>query len=516
MNHSALHGTLVQLHYHNRPGGVTRVMKDYARSFAPVGSQNKAVVVCHDCGEPFPGASVVDWALLDYHFFQSAKSLRDVTRQIVQMLHREIDILEPPVYIVGHNMTLGKNCAVSFAFSRFAQDHAQNKAMTFVALVHDCPEEGRIRLLKEIKTVKRLSTESWGRGLLPAVENVRIWTPSQRLWRAFRESGTPARLVPNAVGWGVEGDGVSQEGLRSGILRVAGRNGRGGRKKIVFYPVRMVGRKNPLEAVFLASVLWDAVLVFGSDGNSPRDRKITRLIKTVAFRNMLPIVFDPEMSLGSPVVFEDLFTATDLCLSTAVLEGFGFGLYEPLLRGVPLVGRLPVGFEYSDLPDWHLYYNELRVPVAWVSIDRLEKKYKTMTDKLRSLVGAPVPCGGFADLHVRDGRVDFGALDFQSQVRIIERVRHRKGLAGLVSARTKTEELVVSSLFDKAQSARTEVVCAAQKIRKDLGPDQFCHRFRSELVKGEKQPFFAKVPTSGFAQCILKPGYFRFQLDGTL
>jgi hypothetical protein len=46
--------------------------------------------------------------------------------------------------------------------------------------------------------------------------------------------------------------------------------------------------------------------------------------------------------IGNPVPL--LYAASDLALSTSLAEGFGYGLYEPLLYGKAVIARRPRAF----------------------------------------------------------------------------------------------------------------------------------------------------------------------------
>ena len=119
-------GSLVQIHYHNRIGGVTTVMAAYARAFAVnVGSGAAKRVVCHDCGSGVleeAGCRVTSIADCDYRLFRSRNAFEKVRTRLRCALEGVLadSSLRRPIRFVGHNLNLGKNCALSAAFADIA------------------------------------------------------------------------------------------------------------------------------------------------------------------------------------------------------------------------------------------------------------------------------------------------------------------------------------------------------------------------------------------------------------
>lgn len=121
-------------------------------------------------------------------------------------------------------------------------------------------------------------------------------------------------------------------------------------EKIIAYPVRIDQRKNVEEALFLTKILNEfygenyrlvVTATRDKDYKKPKDNVYQRRIEKFAKD------FDIPCSLGQAYEYIDgknfnignLYHISDLALSTAVKEGFGYAYVEPWVSGTPLIGR---------------------------------------------------------------------------------------------------------------------------------------------------------------------------------
>lgn len=106
--------TLLQIHYHDRPCGVTQVMRWYARAFKENqrGRPSISRMLCaHDGREhfpEFPPDSVISMQNVDYHEFMDVKTYQREADRIERRLFEEVtsSSLPGPIAVVAHNLFL--------------------------------------------------------------------------------------------------------------------------------------------------------------------------------------------------------------------------------------------------------------------------------------------------------------------------------------------------------------------------------------------------------------------------
>ena len=146
--------SLVQVHYHDRLAGVNKVIGLYAKAFRNLGNgrASKNLVVCAQCkaGTDFRPAKVKDTPFCDYQTFASKSHFDRIKASLVESLDNVLKArnLKRPVCVIGHNLSIGKNCGLSAAFAEIARRYAGEKDdIRFYSVIHDFAEEGRLTCL---------------------------------------------------------------------------------------------------------------------------------------------------------------------------------------------------------------------------------------------------------------------------------------------------------------------------------------------------------------------------------
>ncbi len=449
--------SLVQIHYHCRPGGVTAVMAAYAQAFgAVVGRSAPCVLACSPKGAaavpagtvlaPVPGA--------EYHEFRSASSLRAASSRLQQRLRHLLlsGSLPAPVCVIAHNLNLARNVALADAFGVLSRQLGGER-FRFFMVVHDRAEEGRERQLRHIHSLARMRVPVW-RMLYPRVHYV---SPSRPAYAALHRAGASAALLPNPVSGpaGPPPAAAARAAFRAACAVVARRRGVpfDSRRPLVFYPSRMLRRKNPVEACIVACLVMGGTLLTGRDGTSAEDRTLCRRLRRICVRLGIPALFDIEevQSMvpalrGKP--FMSVCGVVDVCLSTAVLEGFGYALYEPWLYGAAVVGRRPAGFgAFGGASVGHLY-EMMRVPGEWVD-------------------GEPRPS------------VDFGTIPVSAQLGVLERLMRDPN----ERARLRFGTARSARRVPVTQVAARDVAANRRRISSALGPERFRAQFAAQFLR---------------------------------
>jgi len=491
--------TLIQLHYHNRPGGVTTVMRQYARAFARIHAKTGACIVtaCHASGAGESGVRLVDIPAMEYREFVSRRAFVNARDTGLHALHRVLDEADGggPVWVLGHNLTLGKNCAVSAAFAELAREcEASRRNLRFISVVHDLAEEGRAAQLAQIRRLERLGVPIW-RSLYPQTRNLRYWVLNPRNLRLLRAAGLATELLPNPVEVRPGRSPLSKaqrQHVRDALCQLAGCDGIVFRsnRPILLYAARLIQRKNIVEAL-LAAVLLDVNLVLGSPGPSPADvrwhRRLLRLCRELA----IPVVFDgarigPAMGTGgdAPAAFRLLYRCADACISTSLAEGFGYALFEPWLYGKPLVGRIPAGFGGRGWPLPLGAYRRLPVPAEWLDLDALTHAYSVEVRRCFGKTGTPRRWA--SELVVRGG-VDFGALDVGLQMQVLRRVCALACTCGPVAPADVGALNRLRRAFDRGRHCPDAVAANRRLVEREFGVRAFDGRLAARLTSAARR-----------------------------
>ncbi len=442
--------SFVQIHYHDRPGGVTTVMRLYAQAFRRIAGAGTArsVAVCAGSGGRLGGAvRVVAEPACDYAEFRSKRAFLSVREQLIDRLQSVVDdpALARPVCVVGHNLSLGKNLALTSAFAALARGRGGGDDIRFFSVVHDFAEEGRCDMMRNIRRAA-----SWGwairRDMYPSEYGVRFVAFNRRNHRLLRAAKAAAFFLPNPV---EEASPIrlsrrQRAGIEAGLSALARSDGTCfyPQRATVFYPVRVVSRKNVAEAIILCCVLSRANLIIGPCGTSRGDKALFETLRSLCRQHGLGVVFDVERLAsklpgsmgGTSGVVPLLYAYCDCAVSTSVAEGFGYALYEPWLHGKAVFGRRPLGLTVPDTMDMDHLYEGFWVSEKLVSVSRLARQYRHGMRVCfgRAAVGSSLKAfeKRLRREFVRNGCLDFGVLDLAQQLSILQRVACDAGVRG--------------------------------------------------------------------------------------
>ena len=194
---------------------------------------------------------------------------------------------------------------------------------------------------------------------------------------------------------------------------------------LVLYPIRAIRRKNIGEAILL-SLFFERgeKLAITLPPNSPVDFPAYEGWKQLVAQRNLNIEFEA----GLHARFPELVHASQLLITTSIMEGFGFAYLEPWLAGKLLWGRkLPeicVDFEKNGVQLPHLY-TALDIPLAWIDKDNFRTEWMDRVRSVSDHFNTPVSRVGletaFGQITAAD-RIDFGLLNECYQKQVIGRI----------------------------------------------------------------------------------------------
>lgn len=384
------------VHYHARPGGVTRVVE---RAVESLGNRAHCLFFT---GEAARGETPLQ------------KKIREVpnlgyaagpTTRPLDLLNRARGAFggEPDVWHI-HNHSLGKNPSLTQEVISLAM-----AGQKILLQIHDFAEDGRP---DNYSNLGKLKTR-----LYPVAPHIHYAVLNRRDFAFLHNAGIPEtnlHLLPNAV-----------SPLSTTKLETRNVNPE---TPLFVYPCRAIRRKNIGELLLWSARMPDAKFAVTLAPKNPEVKPVYDA--WVAFAESLEL--NVEFDAGATRSFEAMVAEADALITTSIAEGFGLAFLEPWLADKPLVGRnLPEitadfaehGLDLSNL------YNRLPVPLVsnhWKIDDEFFQCLEKTLRASRAAYGrdwSPALFEAAQAALVQNGCVDFGILNEEMQRTIIRAVR---------------------------------------------------------------------------------------------
>ncbi|MDZ8117677.1 hypothetical protein [Pontiella agarivorans] len=381
------------IHYHLRPGGVTRVIERAVESLndridffcisGEATSEDAQLFPISGTFQPLEYSNAADFPTPE----KSVKELRQLARN-----HFGRD---PDIWHI-HNHALGKNGFMPQLVWTLA-----GAGCRLLLQPHDFAEDGRAANYK-------LLTEALGENLnqilYPDAEHI-VYAPINFRDKSFLENIglSNVRELPNSV--------TAHEASPLGKTT-----------RTIVYPARAIRRKN-LGEFLLWSLLAPEGYLFQSTLAPQNPKWQVYYDEWVKFAEELnlPVEFDA----GRKHDFSELVHNADALMTTSIQEGFGLAFLEPWLEGKNLIGRrlpeITTDFETEGLNLSGLY-ESLPVPLAWAGETTF---FQTLEKAMREMYTAyskpwnPAILAEAESALVKNGTVDFGILDEALQRNVI-------------------------------------------------------------------------------------------------
>ncbi len=437
---------IVVIHYHFFPGGVTSAIRESLLALKSSGNLNDKELVLL-CGHKRGTRKLID--VLDETGIQTGLNIhpelfyRQQKWQGKDEFENEAEELANLLLSYGknrtifwvHNPTLGKNPALTRALV-IASKRSEEDSLPYYFLyhIHDFPECGRPNNLKFLLHCY----QGGGVGnLYPDTANVSFVCINSGDKELLSECGVPREKVfflPNAIHVNSrKGTETDTKTIVTSLRAYAEREG------YVFdpfrpwwlMPVRLIRRKNALEAFFIRIFDPEVQVLITLDANSDPEYPYANAVKNVLKKESAPgmVGFGAQL-VGKVFSLDDIIYCSKAIVTTSLMEGFGFSFLEGPIRGKPVVGRnLPhvtkdfgsLGLPLDDL------YDSIVVPVG----NKTRKALKTRFRKFARDYGQMVGIGeGSIDKYMdavdkiyENEAVDFGFLDLTTQLTLFSKLK---------------------------------------------------------------------------------------------
>lgn len=479
------------VHYHLRPGGVTRIIQ---HSLDALEDRVQAVVLVapdqHNQVVESPNAIT---AYLPSLAYETAAQSFDPDRLYNSLIHEANTALGgmPDVWHI-HNHSLGKNAALSMVTHRLARE-----GHPLLLHIHDYAEDRRpTNYLFLSDRFRAYGMEDVASVLYPVADHVHYGVLNGRDGRFMQAAGIPVTQLHTLA---------NPVSLKAGSPPEANQDHR-----LFLYPTRAIRRKNMGE--FL---LWSALAepgdVFATTlaPLNPEARPVYEAWKEFADRLTLPVEFEKGQRWQGP--FIELLQSSYRLVTTSVAEGFGLAFLEPWLAGKSVVGRripeittdfLQQGIDLSGL------YDELYVPLAWIDLNRLREQigfaYRDAMQAFQRECSDEDIQSAFDSVCVKD-TIAFSALDETEQMRVIEHLAASPDARSEISPR----QLVVQhDVHDVIESNRKTVM--AQYNISNYG-DHLSTVYQT--IMASKPGALATIEPNALLNQFLDPARFRLLLS---
>ncbi len=427
------------VHYHLRPGGVTRVI---AHSVAALGRLGVRTAVLADSPPDDDRTPIANVQAVEGLNYESAGVQPVALAARLEAAARRALGGVPDVWHF-HNHALGKNPALTLAVHRLAA-----RGHRLLLHLYDFAEDGRPADYQALlRHAAGGDAARLGRLLYPRGPRIHYAVQNSRDLGFLRKAGAdPARshLLPNAVC--LEDASPAETGPAHG-------------GRVFLYPTRAIRRKNVGEFLLWACLARPGDRFIATLApTSPSDRRPYERWKAVAARLRWPVEFERGLQSAAPL--SALMRAATAVLTTSVSEGFGLAFLEPSLLGVPLVGRdlpeLTGDFAGNGvrLPG---LYRRLLVPLDWPGRTAFRRALRNGLTTARRAYGKTTSPDDLerAFRAATDGdRVDFGRLHEPLQEKVLLRLSRTGGADGLL----EPADLTTTGWTPRRLSANRRVV----------------------------------------------------------
>lgn len=259
--------------------------------------------------------------------------------------------------VIIENPTIGVHPAATYAYYMFAKRNDELDRKTKVIFrIHDFAEDRRGNFIDLLKFTGYESLPYWHQIIFPKRENLGFVVINSKDIEKIKGHGIIEEskffYLPNSVDDDlIEKDARTSKKLRQLLIRKYRQ-----KKDIrfIYYPVRVVPRKNIEEAMFLTSLMdyyrsEDYCLLVSLEEHTAEGKRYAKMLKRFVKKHGLRVVIGLNDCVTATRVKEkgklktfgigDAYNICDRVITTSLLEGFGMFFIESWFVGKSIIGR---------------------------------------------------------------------------------------------------------------------------------------------------------------------------------
>ncbi len=360
------------LHYNiGHRDGVNSVIRANAHSFLEkykkcriylVGSSVRPLIEYHK--DRVKQIDVPEMDILDKNKAEeySKQEVYDYMKEGVDLFHKLDKILQDMDYVIFENPNIGVHPAVTYAYYRFVIKNAQKglkRKLTY--RIHDFAEDRRGNFINLLKFKGTESSPYWHKVIFPRAENLSFIVINKKDFTKLQSHGIIQKnrpfYLPNSVNERLYyEDKETSEKLKKKLIKDHNLDKD---SKFLFYPVRIVPRKNVEEAIFLTQLLnikfnEKYVLVASLKPKGKADLEYFNKLERFVKKHKLPAILGINDIVTLRRTYTrskklktfglgDMYNICNKVISTSTLEGFGLFFIESWFFNKAIIGR--------DLPE---------------------------------------------------------------------------------------------------------------------------------------------------------------------
>ncbi|MBW2996616.1 hypothetical protein KY332_04950 [Candidatus Woesearchaeota archaeon] len=292
----------------------------------------------------------------------SSKDVFDYMRNGMEIYFKLKKALKGVDFVVIENPNIGVNPAVTYAYYRLVKrTHQRGMKRRALYRIHDFAEDRRGNFINLLKFKGTESSPYWHKVIFPRVGHLSFAVINKKDLLRLHSHGlieeNRAHYLPNPINDKLYYEDKETSMKLRDLLIKKYRLDKD--SKFIFYPVRIVTRKNVEEAIFLTQLLnkkFDGkyVLVVSLRPKLTLGLKYYRALNKFVKKHKLPVILginehvSMERALtksGRVKMFGvgDMYNICDKVISTSTLEGFGMFFIESWFFNKSIIGR--------DLPE---------------------------------------------------------------------------------------------------------------------------------------------------------------------
>ena len=504
------------IHYHLKPGGVTRVIQQQVAICGQLGWQY--CILAGDNPLNMPKVVIIPELRYDIHRSdpsspQSAVLLAENMERGIRSLFQDLSSTDSADIIHVHNATLAKNSDLLPAIHVLAE-----RGRNIFLQIHDFAEDGRPSVYSAadyLASIHYGCINSRDRSYLS-----RIGLPAAQL-----------HSIPNLVSPlpGAVPPAKHAQSKPVGTLLQSKPPQRGRKlknRRFALYPVRGIRRKNIGEIVLLSQLIDNIDFGITLEPNNVVDMPSYHFWESLVAEIHAPIEFNIADSRG----FEAALAMTDFFISTSVQEGFGFTFLEPWTVKKCVAGRL-IPHLWKDFTEagvkMEWFYTGIPIPVDEIDMDSFchcwlteardrfnrfaavlkHQKLYQAAERVRRDAEKLEDC--FTELYGSRYEVDFGRLDLKNQARVIRRAAASPQFAEGI--RNSVPQLLACPFSSCTATDMAMVEHNHQQVYKIYGNKQYQQRMQNiyesimKYVEKERMPVGGCLDKEVLLQAFLDP-----------